>query len=151
DKVGAEYWPFVCGCSESEISKIRREHSYVPREIYENNPKIKKALDSLRDCSFAENDEEKQVFVDIFHKLIETHYGGDPDRYFTLLDLQSYYDTQLKAEELYKDARKWALYVIHNIAGMGDFSIDTSMKNYATKVWNIQPYHLDKVILDRVR
>lgn len=149
--IGRDFWPFAFGCSAEEIAKMKNDHSYNPREIYENNPKIKKALDALRDCSFAENDEEKQVFMDIFHKLVETHYGGDPDRYFTLKDLQSYYETQLKAEDLYRDPRKWAFYAIHNIAGMGQFSIDISMKNYATKVWNLQPCPLDKEILDRVR
>lgn len=150
-EIGSEYWPFSFGCTADQIAQLKADETYVPIDIYNSNIKIKRALDSLRDRSFAQTDEEHQAFSDLYHKLLETHYGGHPDRYFTVLDLQSYYETQLKAEELYKNPAKWAFYAIHNIAGMGKFSADYSVKNYAQKVWDIQPCPLDREILDRVR
>ena len=99
----------------------------------------------------AQTEEEHQVFSDLYHKLIEMHYGGPPDRYFTLYDLQSYYETQQKVEEFYKKKRLWAEYTIHNIAGMGKFSADFSIHQYAELIWNIQPCPLDQELLDRVR
>lgn len=150
-EITPEWWPFAFGCSADQIAKIKAEGSYHSREIYENNPRIKRAVDSLRDRSFAQSDEEHQIFSDLYHKLIETHYGGPPDRYFTLKDLQAYYDMQQKVEELYKKPNTWAEYAIHNLAGMGKFSSDFSIHNYANLIWNIEPCPLDEELLDRVR
>lgn len=150
-EITPEWWPFSFGCTTDQIAKMKEEHSYKAHDIYESNPRIKRAVDSLRDRSFAQSDEEHQVFSDLYHKLIEMHYGGPPDRYFTLKDLQSYYDTQKKVEELYTKPRLWAEYAIHNIAGMGKFSSDFSIHNYAKQIWNIEPCPLDQELLDRVR
>lgn len=83
--------------------------------------------------------------------MLESHYGGEPDRYFNLLDLKSYYETQLKVEKLYQDPDEWAKYVMHNIAGMGQFSTDISIKNYSDLIWQITPCPIDQEILEHVR
>lgn len=150
-EVTGDWWPFVFGCSSEEIAQMKANHSYQSKEIYNNNPKIREALDTLRNRTFAETEEEHLVLSDLFHKLIEMHYGCSPDRYFTLKDLQSYYDTQKKVDELYKDPLIWAEYVMHNIAGMGKFSSDNSVHNYASLIWGIQPCPLDAGLLDKVR
>ena len=151
EEITSQWWPFAFGCSVDEINAMKAQGSYNAKEVYASDPKIKRAVDALRDRTFAQTDEEHQVFSDLFHKLIETHYGGPPDRYFTLKDLRSYYETQLNVEELYKEPNKWAEYGIHNIAGMGKFSTDNSIQNYAKLVWGITPCPLDLEILDRVR
>lgn len=150
-QIGKEWWPFSFGHSAQEIVKIRAEKKYSPKEIYNQNIAIRRALDALRDRSLAQTEEEHQVFSDLYHKLLEGHYGGAPDRYFTLLDLLSYYETQKKVESFYHDPHKWALFAIKNMAGMGMFSTDTTIKNYAEKIWNIIPFPPDQEILDRVR
>jgi starch phosphorylase len=150
-EITAQWWPFAFGCTADQIAQMKAEGSYKSRDIYESNLRIKRAVDALRDRTFAQTDEEHQVFSDLYHKLIEMHYGGPPDRYFTLKDLQSYYEMQQKVEELYKKKRLWAEYALHNIAGMGKFSADFSIHNYANLIWNIQPCPLDQELLDRVR
>lgn len=150
-EITPKWWPFAFGSSIEQINKMKADQSYHSRDIYENNLQIKRAVDSLRDRTFAQTDEEHQVFSDLYHKLIETHYGGPPDRYFTLMDLSSYWDTQLKVEELYKTPLLWAEYALHNIAGMGKFSTDRSIHDYAELVWGIKPCPLDQEMLDRVR
>lgn len=150
-EITPQWWPFAFGCSADQIAQMKADNSYQPREIYEGNSRIKRAVDALRDHSFAQTDEEHQVFSDLYHKLIEMHYGGLPDRYFTLKDLQAYYEMQQKVEELYKKKRLWVEYVLHNIAGMGKFSSDFSIHSYASLIWDIQPCPLDQELLDRVR
>ncbi len=150
-EITAKWWPFSFGCSVEEIAKMKADHSYRSREIYDSNPQIKRAVDALRDRTFAQTDEEHQVFSDLYHKLIETHYGESPDRYFTLKDLWSYWETQKKVEELYKTPYLWAEYALHNIAGMGKFSTDISIDNYAELVWGITKCPLDQELLERVR
>lgn len=151
EEITPQWWPFSFGATADQIAQMKAAGSYKSREIYESNPRIKRAVDSLRDRTFAQNDEEHQAFSDLYHKLIEMHYGGPPDRYFTLQDLQAYDDAQKKVEELYQKPRLWAEYAIHNIAGMGKFSSDYSIHNYAESIWNIQPCPIDQELLDRVR
>lgn len=151
EEITPEWWPFSFGATADQIAELKNLGTYRPRDIYENNEKIRKALDALRDHSLAQNEEEHQVLSDLYHKLLEMHYGGPPDRYFTIKDLQDYYDTQLKVEQLYKDPHQWAKYAIHNIAGMGKFSTDNSIHNYAKLIWGIEPCPLDEEILERVQ
>ncbi len=145
------WWPFGFGHSADEIVKMKAEGSYSPRDIYNSNPKIHRAVDTLRDRTFANNETEHQVFSDLYHKLIEGHYGGAPDRFFALKDLESFYNTQKKVEALYTQPNVWAKYAMHNIAGMGNFSTDNCVKNYCKLVWGIEPCPSDDEILERVR
>lgn len=145
------WWPFAFGSSADEIAKIRQAGTYSPQDICTKDPKIRRAVDTLRDHTFAINDAEHLTFSDLYHQLMEMHYGGAPDRYFVLKDLPSYVETQKKVEELYQRQEEWAEYCLHNIAGMGKFSIDVAVKNYCEKVWNISPCPADDEILSRVR
>lgn len=145
------WWPFAFGHSAEEIAEMKANNGYHPGEIYNANIKIRKALDSLRNRFFANDDEEHQAFSDIYHKLMEAYYGESPDRYFVLKDLESYYHTQQKVEELYKTPNLWAEYAIHNMAGMGQFSTDISVRNYCEKIWGITPCPIDDEILQRIR
>lgn len=151
EEITDTWWPFAFGCSSDEIQKMKHEDSYNSKEVYDSNPRIRKAVDSLRDRTFANSDVEHQVFSDLFHKLMEVHYGGKPDRYFTLKDLESYYLTQKKVDELYVDQNRWAEFAIHNIAGMGKFSTDVSIKNYCEQIWGLTPCPADEEILERIR
>lgn len=149
-EVTDDWWPFAFGASADEIEKLKHT-GYVAKEIYDRNPKIRRALDSLRDRSFANNEAEHTAFTDLYHQLTEAHYGGPADNYFVLKDLEIYCQTQEKVEELYKKPLKWAEYAIHNIAGMGKFSIDVSVKNYCNEIWGLQPCPADEEILERIR
>jgi len=146
-----QWWPFSFGYSTEDINKMRANNSYNPRSIYDSNAQIKKAVDTLRDRTFAIDDAEHAAFSDLFHMLMEAHYGQSPDRYFTLKDLESYYDVQKKVEVLYQKPNTWAEYVLHNIAGMGTFSADISIRNYCEKIWGITPCPSDNEILERIR
>ncbi len=150
-EIGSKWWPFAFGCSADQIAEMKAKNSYHSQEIYEGNSQIKRAVDTLRDRTFALTEEEHQAFSDLYHKLIEMHYGGSPDRYFTLKDLEEYYHTQQKVEECYKNPFLWANYALHNIAGMGKFSSDHAVKEYADLVWGIEPCPLDQDFLERAR
>ena len=151
ESVGADWWPFTFGCSAQEIAMLQNNGNYHPWDIVSKNQQIRKAVEMLRDRSFAENDKEHQVMYNLYQRLLEGYYGETADRYFVMKDLESYYETQKKVEELYAKPPKWAEYVLHNIAGMWKFSSDRSVKEYADKIWGITPMPLNIDILERVR
>lgn len=61
------------------------------------------------------------------------------DYYQVLADYRSYVDTQDKVSAAYGDSKAWAKSAILNIAGMGYFSSDRSVMDYARHIWNIKP------------
>ncbi len=58
-------------------------------------------------------------------------------------DYQSYIDTQKKVSKLFRDTDEWTKKSILNVARIGKFSSDRSIKEYSDKVWNIKPVKVD--------
>jgi len=143
EEITSEWWPFSFGASAEEIEEMKRNDSYHPVDILTENPKVQQAVDMLRDRSFADNDQEHEAFADLYHRL-------DEDAFFVLYDLQNYYETQKKVDALYSKPMLWAETCLHNIAGMGKFSTDRSIIDYAKNVWNIEPFKPDPDIFERV-
>lgn len=134
------WWPFGFGSTAEENGQ-----PYDPSAIYNNDEQIRQAVDTLRDGFFAESDLENRAFNDLYQSLIEN------DTYRVLKDLRSYYEMQKKVEKLYLQPNLWAEVAIHNIAGMGLFSTDEAIRNYADKIWGIAPCPPDSEILEKVQ
>jgi starch phosphorylase len=60
------------------------------------------------------------------------------DHYMLLADYAGYVATQRKVAELYSDHEEWARRAILNVARMGKFSSDRSIKEYAEQVWDVK-------------
>jgi len=151
EQVGDTWWPFSFGDSADNNAKHSRDGTYHPQERINEHPIIKNALNALIDGTFTENEAEEGALRHIFDTLVESQHGGRPDKYFILNDLPSYYETQLAVEELYSKPSEWAKYVIHNIAGMGQFSADISIRNYAENIWSIKPAPINSHLLEQIR
>ena len=141
EAVTEQWWPFSFGLSAQENRALK--HS--PKAIYESNTKIRAALDSLVDGSLTETDEEARCLKEIFNSLLTL------DRFHVLQDLMPYYETQMRVEELFVKPEEWAKYAIHNIAGMGRFSTDESIANYAKDIWDLQPCPPDSEEITRIK
>jgi starch phosphorylase len=145
EEVTEKWWPFSFGASTEEIRQLKEEQSYHPESLYNENPQFKNALEALIDGSFTEKESEKQALQRLYQKVTTG------DSYFILKDLGSYYETQKQVEVLFSQPLKWAEYALHNISKMGKFSTDYSIKNYAEKIWGLEPIQIDDEILERVR
>lgn len=143
-----QWWLFRFGRSAAELKELTKNQSYRPQSILSQDAEIKAAMDMLINGSLAENEVEAKVLKDIYNSLVE---GNNPDRYFVLEDLRSYVDAQHRVEELYQKPNEWAKTVMHNIAKMGTFSSDHSIKNYAEKIWGLKKCPVAAEELKRVR
>ncbi|MCB1085075.1 MAG: glycogen/starch/alpha-glucan family phosphorylase [Chlamydiia bacterium] len=148
EKVTDEWWPFMFGASSGENLEMWRTHDYNPLEICANQPPLQRVITSLKDGSLVETDAEQEALMTLYRTLME---GAKPDHFFVLKDLLPYYETQKKVEELYQNPSRWAEFALHNMAGMGSFSADVSIKNYATKIWDLKPCPPDPSELEDVR
>ena len=146
-----EWWPFRFGSTAEEIADMRAKHNYRAWDIYMNNPKIKRAVDSLRDRSLASYDVEHQSLSSLYYTLLEGSFGSQPDKYFVLKDLESYYEMQQKVDDLYSTPLKWAEYAIHNIAGMGKFTTDRAIQEYCNLIWGVTPCDIDPEIFNKTK
>ena len=95
---------------------------------------LKEALDLIDSGLFSDGD--KGLFRPITDALRES------DPHMVVADFQSYADCRHKAGELYKDQAAWTKASIQTVSRIGRFSSDQSVKEYAQKIWKIEP---DKV------
>lgn len=124
---------FIFGHTSDEVKALRNHYS--PREIYEKDERIYLALSQIANGHFSQGARNK--YCNLFDSIIA--YG---DYYQNLADFDSYYNAQHRVDELYKDKMKWARCVAMNIANMGKFSSDNTIKEYADEIWNIKPLQL---------
>ncbi len=59
----------------------------------------------------------------------------DRDDYMLLADYQSYVDCQDRVGKSFLDSKRWTSMSILNVARMGKFSSDRSIKEYCEKIW----------------
>jgi starch phosphorylase len=151
EAIGEDFWPFGFGATANQNIEMTRNHTYRVHPIVEQYPNIKKAVHSLVDGSLAKNDDEKKALKFVYQSLMEGIYGSPADRYFVINDLMDYYKTQQKVEQYYLNKPLWAKHVIKNIAGMGFFSTDRAIDDYANKIWHLEKTPLDMNEVAKIR
>ncbi|MFI5236435.1 MAG: glycogen/starch/alpha-glucan phosphorylase [Ignavibacteriales bacterium] len=120
---------FIFGLLADEVLKLKSA-GYSPMKHYSSNPSLKKVIDMITSDFFSKT--EPGIFKPIVDKLL-----GD-DYYCLLADYQSYIDEQDKVSKLYTDQEEWTKKVILNVARVGKFSSDRSIKEYATNIWKVE-------------
>lgn len=116
-------WLF--GAIADEVEDIRHEQTY---HMVVMDPKLEVVVKAIRAGAFGE--------ASIFEPLLVTL---NHDYYLLSHDFASYIETQHKMDEAYKDKDGWAKRSINAAAGMGKFSSDRSIRDYAEKIWKIKP------------
>jgi starch phosphorylase len=56
-----------------------------------------------------------------------------------LADYADYVATQKRVDDLYRRPNEWARQAILNVAGMGAFSADRTIREYADDIWQVKP------------
>jgi starch phosphorylase len=122
---------FIFGNTTPEVADIRA-HGYLPRSFYEANPELQGVLDAIRDGKFSPG--EPARYQGIYDTLV--NWG---DQYLLLADYASYVETQARVDALYRDPDAWTRMAILNVAGMGAFSSDRTIAEYAHQIWKTKP------------
>ena len=118
---------FLFGLLTEQVQELYR-NGYNPSWYYQNNPSIKRVIDSLR-AGIAEVN-----FGEIADSLIT---GGD--HYMCLADFDSYKEAQAKIDAAYRDKERWGRMSLVNTAKAGFFASDRAVKEYADRIWQIKP------------
>jgi glycogen phosphorylase len=122
---------FIFGLKTPEVHALRQS-GYQPMRYYESLPALKAVLDAIAGGQFSPDEPGR------YRALVDSLLWGG-DNYLLLADYESYVATQLRVDALYRQPAKWCERVIANVAGMGVFSADRTIREYASQIWNIKP------------
>jgi starch phosphorylase len=122
---------FVFGLSAAEV-EAQRAAGYQPLRLYEHNPRLRAVLDAIAGGAFSEGEPGR------YRGLVDSLLWGG-DRYMLLADFDAYLAAQARVDALWRDGAAWAAKAIANVAGMGFFSSDRTIREYARAVWGLAP------------
>jgi glycogen phosphorylase len=123
---------YAFGLTPQEVSWHQQKGNYDPRELYSASPVLRRVMDSLASDRFCA--EEHGLFRWIVDEILDRG-----DRYFLMADLLPYIDASARAGKDYQDLPAWSAKAILNVARVGGFSSDRTVREYARDIWNIKP------------
>ena len=121
---------FIFGLDSDDVA-VLKERGYNPREFYQGNPELKLTLDMIAGDAFSPS--HPGLFRPVVDALLNQ---GDP--YMLLADYASYIACQEEVSSLFLDQDSWSRRALLNAAGMGKFSSDRTIAEYAAQIWNVQ-------------
>jgi starch phosphorylase len=128
-EVGAENF-FLFGLTADEVSALRTR-GYNPHAIYDQNAELRGVLDMIGSGALSRGDPA------LFRPLLNNLLWNDP--FMLLADYQSYVDCQDQVSALWRTPDSWTSKSILNVARMGKFSSDRSIRDYCDRVWRVKP------------
>jgi glycogen phosphorylase len=130
DLVGPENF-FLFGLTEGEVSDLQA-HGFRPRDYYENDEELRRAVDALLGGMLLGPDHQEAGNAVINHLL-------ENDPFLVFADFRAYIDAQDEVDRLYRDPDEWNRKAILNVANVGFFSSDRSMRDYLDRIWHAEP------------
>lgn len=125
---------FMFGLTAEQVLNLKNQ-GYNPRDYYHNNAELQEVIDRLASGYFSVN--EPQLFQPIVDSLLNR------DEYLVLADYQSYLNCQEQINQVYQNQDQWMRMSILNVARMGKFSSDRTIREYAKDIWQVQPVKVE--------
>ncbi len=121
---------YIFGLTVDQVGSMKAS-GYDPRTFLPQGSRLANVLELVRSGFFSPTDHG------LFQPLVELIMG--PDEYMIAADFDAYWDAQRRIEQDYLDAESWSRRAILNVAAMGMFSSDRTIKQYATEIWGLTP------------
>lgn len=119
---------FIFGARLEEIPALRHEVQFgAPKPL---GPELAVVYDQLKGGVFGSPERAKV--------LLDTLKRGN-DYYLLTHDFKDYCRAQREVDTCFKDKARWARMSILSTAGMGKFSSDRTIHQYAEEIWGVQP------------
>lgn len=131
DAVGSENM-LIFGLTAAELRALRQAGAYRPQEIVERDPRVRRVVEALGSRLFCP--EEPGLFAWAVQTLLDPN-----DPYCHLADLPPYLDAQDEAAQAYLDRDGWTRRALLNVARIGRFSSDRTVRDYAREIWQLEP------------
>jgi starch phosphorylase len=125
DAMGVENM-FVFGLRADEVAR-RVAAGYRPADHVRDDPVLQRVITAIASGAFSPNEPGR-------YRPLTDHLLA-VDKYLLLADFADYLATQAKVDALYRDRAAWAQRALANVAGMGWFSADRTIREYVDRVW----------------
>lgn len=119
---------FLFGMKAEEVEALKQQ-GYRPRDIYNANPRIHRAIDRMFQGFGG------RTYGEIAGSLT----SNDP--YMVLADFEDYSRAQQLSSDTYRDRDKWAAMALTNTACSGVFASDRAIAEYGDSIWHTRPLH----------
>ena len=129
EEVGAENF-FLFGLTADQVATLKAG-SYNPSDYYHGDTELKATIDLINSGLFSHGD------TGLFRPLTDHLLYNDD--YLLMADYRPYVDCQQEVDHAYRDPSHWTRMSILNVARMGKFSSDRSIRDYASLIWNLKP------------
>ena len=133
EEVGAENF-FLFGLNAAEVRDLKAQ-GYRPRDIYDQNAALRYVLDFIASGALAGGN------PNLFRPIADDLLWNDP--FLVLADYQAYVDCQERVSALWRAPEAWTRMAILNVARMGKFSSDRSIRDYCSQVWDVTPVSVE--------
>ena len=120
---------FIFGMTTEEVRALKS--NYQPWTYAEKNAELRQVLDMIGNGAFSPNEPE------LFKPIADALLGHD--EYMLLADYASYIKCQDDVSKAYRDPATWTKKSIINVANMGKFSTDRTIREYASEIWGVKP------------
>jgi starch phosphorylase len=130
DNVGAENI-FIFGHNAAEVQSLRAG-GYDPNKYVAENVELRRVLNQIGSKEFCAEDPGR--FQPVIDGLLK--HG---DHYLLLADFAPYAAAHYKVDRLFVQPESWTRRSILNVAGMGIFSSDRAVREYAETIWGVSP------------
>jgi starch phosphorylase len=132
--VGEENF-FTFGLTAEEVAACQAR-GYTPREVCRTNPTLQRIFDRLADGTFSRGNR------DLFKPLVDNLLWHDP--FLVLADYATFVACQAEVNRAYDAQEEWSRKSILNVARMGRFSSDRSIREYCRDIWKITPVSVER-------
>jgi starch phosphorylase len=122
---------FIFGMTAEEVAFEKKNPSRTPEQICNNNKAAADIINCIREGAFSNGDTE--LFKPLVDSLMDPH-----DPYLLMLDFESYLECQKKVSTTFLKQRVWTKMSILNVARMGKFSADRTIREYAEDIWKVK-------------
>ena len=129
EEVGADNF-FLFGLTTEEVTDLRNK-GYHSWDYYHANGELKQVLDMIGAGYFSPDEPDR--FQPIVEALLKYN-----DYYLLLADYASYVACHDRVGALYSKPDEWIEKAILNVAGMGKFSSDRTIRQYAEQIWRVK-------------
>jgi starch phosphorylase len=119
---------FLFGMTADEVVRLRAR-GYTPAGVVAADPELGEILGWIAHGRFSQGE------AGLFEPLVRTLVEHDP--FFVLADFRAYASCQERVSRAWADPEAWTRSAIRNVAGMGTFSSDRSVREYAEQIWKV--------------